>query len=143
MGLKGRKIRISERTYRDMLSHARETYPHECCGILMGDGEKRLVKKLLRTENRFKGRLRDRYSIDPKDLLRAEREARTEGMEILGFYHSHPDHPPRPSSFDREMAWPLYSYIIIAVNAMGAEVRAWWLEDEDGEFREERIEVEG
>lgn len=138
-----RSIHIPEGIYEEMLSHARRAYPEECCGILIGDGKKRLIKRLFRTENRFKERLKDRYSIDPKEILRAEKEARNEGMEILGFYHSHPDHPPRPSSFDREMAWPLYSYIIIAVDTKGMEARAWWFEDEDGEFKEERIEVEG
>ena len=137
-----RELRIDKGAYEEIIDHAKEAYPHECCGILLGDGKRRHVRRVRRAENIFKERLRDRYSIDPKDILEAEREARGEGLEILGFYHSHPDHPPRPSSFDREMAWPLYSYIIVGVNRGDTEVRSWWIEDEQGGFKEERIEVE-
>lgn len=137
-----RKLHIEKGVYQKMVDHAIDAYPNECCGILLGDGKRRKVTRIRKAENVFKERLRDRYSIDPKDILEAEREARKEGLEILGFYHSHPDHPPRPSSFDREMAWPFYSYIIVGVNKGKAEVRSWWMEEEGGEFKEERIDVE-
>ncbi len=134
-------IRINEALYNEMLAHAVEIYPHECCGVLLGKGssEKEVVKVRAAT-NINEDRAADRYSIDPKELYDIDKEARGEGLDILGFYHSHPDHPSKPSETDREWGQACYSYIIISV--MGGEVdsvRSWSFEDFDDPFSEEEL----
>lgn len=130
----------------DILSHAKEGYPHEVCGIILGkyDGDGKKAEEVRRAKNLNTERANDRYEIDPKDLLGAEREGRDKGYEVVGFYHSHPDHPDAPSEFDRERAWPCYSYIIVSVRG-GEEVsfRSWLLNDETKSFDEEKIIISG
>lgn len=138
-------IYLTKESYQEITAHARETYPNECCGVLIGKAFERdkRVLKVYKVDNKNVERLRDRYTIDPGDILRIEKDIRGKGLEMLGFYHSHPDHPPLPSRFDRERAWTSYSYVIIAVNGSGdIDVRSWQLIDEGGDFVEERIEVE-
>ncbi|MGH9353636.1 MAG: M67 family metallopeptidase, partial [Terriglobia bacterium] len=85
---------------------------------------------------------RNRFLIDPDDLRRAEKDARGRGIETVGFYHSHPDHPARPSEYDRDHAFPWYSYVIIAVEAGKAgRYTSWVLRDDRTQFDEERLEV--
>lgn len=124
---------------------AEQWYPHEVCGILIGrdgqgaEGAWRLVERIERVENRapIKGR---RYEIDPLDILKWQRAAEAEGKAIVGYYHSHPEHPAVPSSTDREKAWPVYSYVIASViEAHCADVRSWVLADENGDFIEQSI----
>jgi proteasome lid subunit RPN8/RPN11 len=142
-------IHISRHVYNEILSHAKETYPEECCGVLVGkyggeNGSERTVVKSYRTENINKERAQDRYGIDPGDFNRIDREARGEGLDILGFYHSHPDHPDSPSVFDRERGQADYSYLIVAVNGAGQiSVKSWILElEKEAEpFSEEEIEL--
>jgi proteasome lid subunit RPN8/RPN11 len=98
-------------------AHAIETYPHECCGVIVGrvnDG--RVAVEAHRTGNLNTERAHDRFELDPKDYVRIDREAGVRGFDIVGIYHSHPDHPARPSETDLVAAWPGYSYIIVAVN---------------------------
>jgi proteasome lid subunit RPN8/RPN11 len=114
--------------------HGEATYPDECCGILLGhdtDGQ-RTVEKLLEIDNQWDEiERRRRFLIQPGDLLRAEREARRDGLDVLGFYHSHPDAPARPSEFDREHAWPWYTYLIASIEqGMYATMTAWQLRDD-------------
>src|SRR6187551_2977568 len=99
-------------------------YPNEICGMLIGrdvrDGNvtRRLVERLVPGRNVFEADEQyHRFSIDPRQQMKAEREAEAEGKVVLGFYHSHPDHPARPSEYDREHAWPFYSYVIVAVES--------------------------
>ncbi|MBI5048282.1 MAG: M67 family metallopeptidase [Deltaproteobacteria bacterium] len=126
--------------YHEIIGHAKLAYPYECCGALIGKGKKVVNCRLM--ENINKERANDRYEINPKELLQVEKEASLNGLEIIGFYHSHPDHPDRPSSFDRERAWPLYSYVIISVqNGKTASVKSWTFEDEKEAFREEEIVI--
>jgi proteasome lid subunit RPN8/RPN11 len=109
--------------------HARTVYPRECCGILLGrrEGAAILLMQAIAAENVAEaGRQRDRYVVDPLAILRADRDARHAGMEIVGFYHSHPDHPAVPSTTDRDLAWPAYIYVILHVEHQGVrDVRAW------------------
>jgi proteasome lid subunit RPN8/RPN11 len=106
-------------------------YPAECCGALVGrvEGEAKEVVRLAPAVNR---RTDDphRYLIAPDDLRRLEAEVRAAGQEIVGYYHSHPDHPARPSAFDTEHAWPWYSYLIVRIDrGRGADLASWVLDD--------------
>ena len=132
-----------ESNHLDFIStHAVEGYPNEVCGIVLGrcEGEVKRCVEVRRAVNLNTERAHDRYEIDPSDLLNAEKEGRERGLEVIGFYHSHPDHPDAPSEFDRERAWPCYSYLIVSVT--GGErwtVRSWVLDEVTGFFEEEEI----
>ena len=134
------KILLSEEVRAQIRVHGAETYPQECCGALLGhDGETgREVTALLPLVNRSKDSPRNRFSVTAEDVLVAEQAARERGLEVLGWYHSHPDHPARPSEYDREYAWPWYSYVIVSVEK-GApqEMSSWQLvEDRSAFFHE-------
>ncbi|MBE7413963.1 MAG: M67 family metallopeptidase [Deltaproteobacteria bacterium] len=87
-------------------------------------------------------RAHDRYIIDPKELNLIDKIARSQGMDVMGFYHSHPDHPDKPSETDREWGQPGYSYFIISVKGgKDVSVRSWMIEDEKGPFKEESIKI--
>lgn len=114
-------------------AHALEGYPAEVCGILLGhDGDVRRVTVARAARNLRGTTTRDRYEIDPRDTLAADREAREAGLALLGFYHSHPDHPAAPSATDARRAWPWYTYLILSTDgrALG-DARAWRLEGEE------------
>jgi proteasome lid subunit RPN8/RPN11 len=115
-------------------------YPHETCGLLVGrelpDGA--AVERVVPARNRNEERARDRYLLDPDDHLRAESEARAGGRDVVGVWHSHPDHPAQPSETDRAAAWEGWAYLIASVTPQGvAELRAWRLRGEH--FHEEPI----
>jgi len=137
------KILLSEEVGAQIRAHGAETYPQECCGALLGhDGETgREVTALLPLVNRSKDSPRNRFSVTAEDVLVAEQAARERGLEVLGWYHSHPDHPARPSEYDREYAWPWYSYVIVSVEK-GApqEMSSWQLVEDRSGFSEEKIE---
>ena len=118
---------------------AAASYPVEGCGVLIGRfGE--AVVRVVAGRNLVTDRARDRYELDPGDIVAAERAARGEGLDVVGFWHTHPDHPARPSRFDTERAWPDYVYVICSTTAQNvADVRAWRLQSDGGEFAE--IEV--
>jgi proteasome lid subunit RPN8/RPN11 len=120
--------------------HGTETYPHECCGFLIGQpGEARRVGRIHRLVNQRTDRARDRYEIDPLDWVRVERGL-SDGEQVVGVYHSHPDHPSRPSEFDREHAHPHMSYIIVAVHQGEVEsMQSWVLHPQTRVFEEENI----
>lgn len=117
----------------EIQSHARETYPEECCGILLGTpgagGGGATLKLAVRAENTADVATRaKRYLIDPRAILDADKIARAVNLEIVGFYHSHPDHPAVPSYTDLSLAWPDYIYIIAEAHAnTPGELRAWRL----------------
>jgi proteasome lid subunit RPN8/RPN11 len=130
-----------------MLAHAREGYPFEVCGVLVGRPQGRRVQRLVRVVNREQESPRVRYLIAPEDLLRVQKEARAAGDEILGFYHSHPDHPARPSDTDRRLAAEGISdgVIHVVVSVEGGEratPAAWVFRDALGGFEPEPLEVE-
>jgi proteasome lid subunit RPN8/RPN11 len=122
-----------------MAAHAEASYPSEGCGVLVGrarDGA-RIVVDFRPAPNSLAPARRDRYRIEPEQVLFAEREARRRGLDIVGFYHSHPDHPAVPSDFDREQAWPWYVYVIVPVTAGRAgRARAWLLREDRSGFEE-------
>ena len=119
---------------------ARQGYPDETCGLLLGvrQGDEHVVSRVRRARNLNLERAKDRYELDPEDFLAADREARAAGLDIVGIWHSHPDHPARPSATDRDGAWPGWSYVIVAVGQKGVgEIRSWRLNG--GDFEEEEI----
>lgn len=133
-------IEVSPEQRREMEAHAEEAYPHECCGILIGSetGGIKKVSAVLRSGNLRDDSPQNRYLIDPREFMKADRQARDAGQDIVGIYHSHPDHPSKPSEFDREHAWPYYSYIIFSVRAgKVADARCWLLEEDRSAFTEE------
>ncbi len=129
--------------------HGSETYPHECCGALLGrDSEiesqdtAREVLDLFPLVNRRDDSPRNRFSVTAEDVLNADQAAQEQGLEVIGWYHSHPDHPARPSQYDRDHAWPWYSYIIVSVqNGAPQEMTSWRLNDDRQEFSQEGIEI--
>jgi len=116
-------------------------YPVETCGLLLGarDGDVVEVREVVAARNLNRARTRDRYELDPDDFLAADARAHRQGIEIVGIWHSHPDHPACPSETDRAAAWAGWSYVIVSVGAHGIrEVRSWRLDGEH--FVEEEIE---
>lgn len=136
-------ITIPRSVYDEIIAHSKEAYPHECCGVVVGGTLKgKRIFESHRAANTNTERANDRYLIDPKELNFIDKVARTQGMDILGFYHSHPDHPDKPSATDREWGQAGYSYIIVSVKK-GTDVSArCWTFDEDSEpFNEEKLEI--
>ena len=131
---------------REISLHGESAYPEEGAGVLLGSIEADGLRRVLRTlplPNRWEDENRTRrYRIDPLDLLDAEEKADQDGLTVLGIYHSHPDHPPQPSSFDLERALPFFSYIITEVNrGSTVESRAWRLAEDRRQFVEEDLTV--
>lgn len=138
-------MKILTKEYEKIVAEARDGYPGEICGLLLGtskDGE-RITKTAFKARNTNTDRTHDRFELHPDDYLTADKLARDQGMEIIGIYHSHPDHPAEPSAFDRELAWEGFSYLIMRVsNGTDLEARSWFLEDQEGEFEEEKLVIE-
>jgi proteasome lid subunit RPN8/RPN11 len=141
---------MTEAVDRAIRQHGQETYPHECCGALIGrDGH---VADVVALPNTTEEGPRRRFLVRPSDYRMAERKATELGGELLGFYHSHPDHPARPSQFDLDHAWPTFAYIIVAVKGLGAaghsgegltsegatagDMTVWFLKDDRSSFEE-------
>lgn len=126
-----------------ILEEAKSAYPHECCGILVGnDGPKKEVLEIHPVENKNKERAHDRYEIDSKTFDRVDRDAAGRDLKIIGLYHSHPDHPPDPSDFDKECAyvWTDYSYVIVSVrNKVETEMKSWYFDHNKKAVQEEEI----
>lgn len=119
-------------------SHGSETYPDECCGALIGrDG---VVTSTYALPNTTEEGPRRRFRVRPQDYREAERRAAEGGADLLGFYHSHPDHPARPSQYDLDHAWPFFSYIIVAVRGGVPEhMTSWRLKDDRSAFDQEDL----
>jgi proteasome lid subunit RPN8/RPN11 len=139
----GRGLRVSEALLQRIHAHGVETYPHECCGALLGkDGETaRKVVELLPLANRRNDSPRNRFEVTAEDVQMAEKKAKELSLEVVGWYHSHPDAPARPSEFDREHAWPWYSYIIVSVQQREPrDTTSWRLRDDRSAYDPEAIE---
>jgi proteasome lid subunit RPN8/RPN11 len=134
-------LRVAAGRLDDLRRHAVEAYPHECCGALIGsDGAVRAIHPL---PNATDEGPRRRFLIRPGDYRGAERAAREAGLELLGFYHSHPDHPAVPSAYDLEHAWPTFAYVIVSVRqASPGAVRCWRLREDRTGFDEQEIHEE-
>jgi proteasome lid subunit RPN8/RPN11 len=120
--------------------HGAETYPNECCGALYGtDG---VVRATFALPNTTEEGPRRRFLVRPQDYREAERRATELGADLLGFYHSHPDHPARPSQYDLDHAWPFFSYIIVSVAAgVPRDMTSWRLRDDRSTFDPEELVV--
>jgi len=132
---------IEQTPLNEMLQDGLQTFPDECCGFFFGKetGEGRIILKSLVVNNSKEGDKRRRFEISPKDYLNAERFADENELQLLGVYHSHPNHPAIPSEHDRVAAQPYFSYIIISVKENEiADIRSWQL-NEDFQFEEEKI----
>jgi len=141
-------LRIEERHLEAVLARTRTGHPFEVCGVLLGrtDAGGVVVEEAVAVENRERTAPRVRYEIAPEDLLRVQREARAAGRDIAGFYHSHPDHPARPSETDRRMAAEGLSdgviHMVVGVDAGGNAIpSAWVFRDARQTFEEEPLEV--
>jgi proteasome lid subunit RPN8/RPN11 len=119
-------------------AHGREAYPHECCGALLGSDA--VVIEAFALPNTTEEGPRRRFLVRPDDYRATEARADERGLTLLGFYHSHPDHPARPSQYDLDHAWPVFSYVILSVrNGEPADMSSWRLEDDRSAFDEESI----
>jgi len=131
----GRRLTITAAVDRAIRAHGQETYPHECCGALLGRDAG--VTDLVALPNTTEEGPRRRFLVRPSDYRLAERRATELGAELLGFYHSHPDHPARPSQYDLDHAWPTFAYIIVAVaQGAAADMTVWYLKDDRSSFEE-------
>jgi proteasome lid subunit RPN8/RPN11 len=115
--------------------HGEETFPHECCGAMIGAEER--VTAVVPLPNTTEEGPRRRFLVRPSDYRLAERRATELGGELLGFYHSHPDHPARPSQFDLDHAWPNFAYVIVSVmSGTARDMTVWFLKDDRSSFDE-------
>ncbi len=135
-------MRIHRQALDAIRQHGAEGYPHEICGVMVGPRGDHAVTEVKRARNIVVERARDRYEIDPRDQIRIQREADAAGLDIVGYYHSHPDHPAQASRFDTERAWAGYVYLIVAVHqGRPVDANAFVAETDGGPFRSEPLEV--
>lgn len=135
-------ITIAPALLRQIYDHTESAYPHECCGLIIGtaSGDQRIAHTFRACKNLNTERAHDRYEMDPQCMLQAQREFSNSPWDVVGIYHSHPDHPSRPSQTDTDRAWAGYSYIIISVQkGTVAGAQSWELteSDTDRRFHEE------
>lgn len=150
-------LKMSTEIAQKIRQHGAETYPHECCGALLGrDADApevttttagvqppvREIQALFPLVNRREDSPRNRFSVTAEDVREAEKAAQEQKLDVVGWYHSHPDHPARPSQYDRDHAWPWYSYVIVSVaNGAPAEMTSWRLSDDRSEYACEDIAI--
>lgn len=121
-------------------AHGRKAFPHECCGALLGRDH--AVHEAFALPNTTEDGPRRRFLVRPDDYRAAEKRARDTGLELLGFYHSHPDHPARPSQYDLDHAWPSFSYVIVSVMAGEDQLlTSWRLKEDRSTFEEEIVHI--
>jgi proteasome lid subunit RPN8/RPN11 len=137
-------IKITEEQLVKMRAHGERDYPFECCGLMLGrfenDGRKIVSETYAISNAREEEAKRNRFLIQPEELMRGEKYAREKGLDVVGFYHSHPDDRAVPSKYDLEHAWPTYSYIVVSVEkAQAVDLRSWEMEPDRSRFDEEEI----
>jgi proteasome lid subunit RPN8/RPN11 len=154
-------LRLTHEQFERIGQHGAQDYPSECCGALLGkaNGAMKQVteivplknlrcdpsraQELLPVDDPSRETERNRFLIDPLDQLRVEKDARARGLDVLGYYHSHPDYPSRPSNYDRDLAWPRYSYVIISVErGVPRDLTSWVLAEDRALFCAEPVEIE-
>ena len=138
-------IAINDEQLALMRAHGERDYPYECCGLMLGKlegGRKTVLETYAISNAREEAAKRNRFLIRPEELMHGEKYARGKGLDVVGFYHSHPDDVAVPSQYDLEHAWPAYSYIVVAVEKGSAtDLRSWEMESDRSRFKEEEIEV--
>jgi proteasome lid subunit RPN8/RPN11 len=138
-------LRISDRILAEIHAYGESRYPEEAAGLILGtaNSEDRIAQQVLPLENSFEQSQRSRrYLIEPQEMLRAEQQAEQLGMDVIGVFHSHPDHPPAPSQFDLHWAVPWYVYLITSVqNGIAEHSRVWRLLDDHSSMVEEQLNI--
>src|SRR5215213_9040009 len=138
-------IAIPEELLSKIREHGVRDYPYECCGLLLGQygADSKVVQETYPISNaREESAKRNRFLIEPQELMRGERYALGKDLEVVGFYHSHPDSPAVPSQYDLEHAWPTYSYIIVSTAADQAkELYSWEQELDRSRFNREELRI--
>jgi proteasome lid subunit RPN8/RPN11 len=139
-------IALSPQQLAEIRKHGERDYPFECCGLLIGsfeeDGRKTVLETYPISNAREEEAKRNRFLIQPEELLRGERYAVKKRLDVIGFYHSHPDSPAVPSQYDLDHAWPTYSYIIVSVSSQRAlDLQSWEMETDRSRFNTEEITV--
>jgi len=137
-------IRLSPELEKNIRADGETAYPNECCGVLIGEvdteGVKTARRTLTITNAREDGEQYHRFLITPEDMMKAEQTARAAKLDVIGFYHSHPDHPSEPSGYDKDHALPFYSYVIVSVDKGKAQIlTSWELLDDRVDFVQEKI----
>jgi proteasome lid subunit RPN8/RPN11 len=138
-------IKLAAQQRNEIAAHGERDYPYECCGLLLGsfsgDGGGKICTETYQISNaREEEAKRNRFLIRPEELMRGEKYAASKGLDVIGFYHSHPDDRAVPSKYDLDHAWPLYSYIVVAVKSGRAEdLFSWEMEPDRSRFNEEEI----
>jgi proteasome lid subunit RPN8/RPN11 len=133
-----KRLLVSPAVDQAIRAHGQETFPHECCGALIGSGDS--VTAVVPLPNTTEEGPRRRFLVRPSDYREAERSAGGLGGELLGFYHSHPDHPARPSQYDLDHAWPTFAYIIVSVMAGKSDaMTVWYLKEDRSSFDEGQL----
>lgn len=138
-------IRVPKEQLAEIRDHGVRDYPYECCGLLLGrfgeDGKS--VRETYPISNaREESAKRNRFLITPEELMRGERYARSRDLEVVGFYHSHPDSPAVPSKYDLDHAWPTYSYIIVSTSeGQSSDLFSWEQEPDRSRFNSEEVEI--
>jgi proteasome lid subunit RPN8/RPN11 len=140
-------ITLTEEHRKQIEAHAVATYPYECGGMLIGrfenDGRK-VVTETFPLENSSTEDQRNRVLIHPKDVMRAERHARAAKLDVVGYYHSHPEDTAIPSQYDLDHALPVWTYIIVSVlDGKAADFRSWEMENDRSRFNPEEFLIEG
>lgn len=136
-------ISITEEIKKSIEAHGRQTYPYECGGMLIGSfgaEGKKIALETFPLENSSQEDQKNRVLILPKDVLRAERYARSKKLDVVGYYHSHPDCAAVPSQYDLDHALPVWTYIIVSVvNGEAVDLRFWQMENDRSKFNEEEF----
>jgi proteasome lid subunit RPN8/RPN11 len=139
-------VTLEEKHRTEISTHGERDYPFECCGLLLGSfaaDNAKVVHEVYPISNaRDEIAKRNRFLILPAELLRGEQYAATRKLDVVGFYHSHPDHPAVPSAYDLEHAWPVYSYVIVSVRqGIALDLRSWEMQTDRSRFNEESISL--
>ena len=135
-------MKIARAAFEEIKAHGAEGYPNEICGVMVGPKGQGMATEARRARNMVVDRARDRYEIDPRDHIRIMREADTEGLDIVGYYHTHPDHPAQASRFDTERSWAGYVYLIVSVQqGTPVDANAFVADADGGPFKQEPLEV--
>ena len=138
-------IQVSPSLIEAIRKHAVSSHPEECCGVLIGskNGESTHVAELLPLVNTVQENRERRFLVTPDDYRKAEKKATIKGLEIIGFYHSHPDHPAKPSQFDLDHAFPGWSYVIVSVSkGKSGDLKSWMMKEDRSGFDEEIVKSE-
>jgi len=137
-------IEVTEEQLAGIRQHGERDYPFECCGLMLGrfegEGRKIVTETYSISNAREEAAKRNRFLIRPEELMRGEKYAREKGLDVVGFYHSHPDERAVPSKYDLEHAWPTYSYVVVSVEkGRAVDLRSWEMEPDRSRFNEEEI----